>query len=193
MSLPYRFRTELATIPAATPYLAAEAERIAHWKQVVGDRGFKVGIAWQGNPNVKMDIGRSLPLREFLPLSQLEGVRLISLQKDAGYDQIANLPAGMQVETLGAEFDSGPDAFVDTAAVMQSMDLIVTSDTSIPHLAGALRRPVWVALKKVPEWRFMLGRNDSPWYPDMKLFRQTAAGEWRSVFERIADELRQLR
>jgi ADP-heptose:LPS heptosyltransferase len=77
--------------------------------------------------------------------------------------------------------------------VMQNLDLIITSDTSIPHLAGALRRPVWVALKKVPEWRFMLDRPDSPWYPDMKLFRQTTAGNWRDVFERMADELKQQR
>jgi Tfp pilus assembly protein PilF len=191
MSLPGRFQTGLATIPAKSPYLFAEAEKVAEWKQTIGDHGFRVGIAWQGNPTVKMDIGRSVPLREFLPLSQIPGVRLISLQKDAGADQVSGLPAGMQVETLGASFDSGPDAFIDTAAVMQTMDMIITSDTSIPHLAGALRRPVWVALKKVPEWRFMLGRSDSPWYPDMKLFRQTTAGEWRAVFEQMAGELRQ--
>jgi tetratricopeptide (TPR) repeat protein len=189
MSLPGRFQTELATIPAKSPYLFAEAEKVAEWKQRIGEHGFKVGIAWQGNPNVKMDIGRSLPLSEFLPITQIEGVRLISLQKDAGADQIAS--SGLQVETPGPDFDGGPDAFVDTAAVMANMDMIITSDTSIPHLAGALRRPVWVALKKVPEWRFMLGRADSPWYPDMKLFRQTTAGDWRAVFEQMATELRQ--
>ena len=191
MSLPGRFQTELATIPAKTPYLLAEADRAEQWKQIIGEHGFKIGIAWQGNSNVKMDIGRSLPLREFFPLSQLPGVRLISLQKDSGADQIADLPAGMRVETPGPGFDSGPNAFVDTAAVMHNMDLIITSDTSIPHLAGALRRPVWVALKKIPEWRFMLDRADSPWYPDMKLFRQTKTGEWRGVFEQMAGELRQ--
>ena len=191
MSLPFRFGTDLETVPARTPYLFAEPEKVEQWKQVIGVGGFRVGIAWQGNPNVRIDLGRSIPLREFFPLSQLSGIRLISLQKDNGLDQLAGLPNGMQVERLGTEFDGGPDAFVDTAAVMQNLDLIVTSDTAIAHLAGALRRPVWVALKRVPEWRWLLDRADSPWYPDMRLFRQAKAGNWGDVFERMADELRQ--
>jgi hypothetical protein len=193
MSLPLRFSTDLSTMPARTPYLNADAQKVADWKRVIGDHGFKIGIAWQGNPNVKIDFGRSLPLREFYPLSQLPNVRLISLQKDHGLDQLKDMPAGMHVETLGEDFDGGPDAFADTAAVMQSLDMIVTSDTAIPHLAGAMRRPVWVALKSIPEWRWMLDRPGSPWYPDMRLFRQTKAGSWREVFERMADELRQAR
>src|SRR5258707_11874889 len=95
----------------------------------------------------------------------------------------------MTVETLGAEFDQGPDAFVDTAAVNANLDLVITSDTSIAHLAGALGRPVWISLKQVPDWRWLLDRNDSPWYPTARLFRQRQRGDWAEVFERMAREL----
>jgi len=113
----------------------------------------------------------------------LPNVRLISLQRGFGSEQIAELPPEMKVEALGDDFDSGPDAFVDTAAAMASLDLIVSCDTSVAHLAGALGRPTWVALKKDAEWRWLRGRPDSPWYPTMRLFRQTRHGEWPSVFE----------
>ena len=103
------------------------------------------------------------------------------------------LPEGMTVETLGPDFDAGPDAFVDTAAVMKCLDLVVTSDTSIPHLAGALGVPTWVALSHVPDWRFMRDRPDSPWYPTMRLFRQPARGDWASVFAEICAALESLR
>ena len=118
-------------------------------------------------------------------------MRLISLQKNHGLDQLEGLPAGTTVETLG-DFDDGRDAFVDTAAVMENLDLVVTSDTSIAHLAGALGRPTWVALKYVPEWRWLLDREDSPWYPTMRLFRQTADGDWQSVFAKMEQDLRAL-
>src|SRR5262249_57222023 len=123
------------------------------------------------------------------PLSRLPGVRLISLQKHHGLDQLARLPADCKIETLGDDFDSGPDAFVDTAAVLDSLDLIITSDTSIAHLAGALARPTWVALKHVPDWRWMLDRKDSPWYPKMRLFRQPRLGDWENVFPQICRAL----
>jgi hypothetical protein len=119
-----------------------------------------------------IDIGRSFPLTHFEGLSKIPGVRLISLQKNAGVEQLRELPAGMSVETLGDEFDAGPDAFLDTAAAMESLDLVIASDTAVAHLAGALGRPVWVALKYVPDWRWLLDRADSPWYPTMRLFRQ---------------------
>jgi tetratricopeptide (TPR) repeat protein len=190
MSLPLRFGTELPSIPNEVPYLSAEKDRDARWKNTIAGRGFKVGIAWQGAPGGAIDQGRSIPLAEFVPLSRLPGVRLISLQKTHGLDQLANLPAGAKVETLGDEFDGGSDAFVDAASVMSHLDLIVTSDTSIAHLAGALGRPTWVALKYVPDWRWLLDREDSPWYPTMRLFRQEKAGDWPSVFSKIEQELR---
>jgi hypothetical protein len=119
-------------------------------------------------------------------LATIPGVRLISLQKGEGEEQIAG--AGFAVETLEG-LDAGPDAFVDTAAAMMSLDLIVSSDTSIPHLAGALGRPVWVALRLVPDWRWMIERADNPWYPTMRLFRQTTDGDWAPVFAAMAGAL----
>jgi tetratricopeptide (TPR) repeat protein len=190
MSLPLRFGTELPSIPNEVPYLAAETDRAARWKKEIAGHGFKVGIAWQGAPGGTIDQGRSIPLAEFVPLSKRPGVRLISLQKAHGLDQLAELPADAAVETLGDEFDGGPDAFVDTAAVMSHLDLIITSDTSIAHLAGALGRPTWVALKYVPDWRWLVDRDDSPWYPTMRLFRQETAGDWNLVFAKIEHALR---
>ena len=161
---------------------------VARWSSRLPGAGVRVGIAWQGNP-LAPDQGRHVPLGAFAPLSRVPGVTLISLQKGAGLEQLADLPAGMTVATLGTEFDAGPDLFVDTAAVMMKLDLVVTSDTAVAHLAGALGRPVWVALRHVPDWRWMLLRADSPWYPSARLFRQTTAGDWDGVFVRIAAAL----
>jgi tetratricopeptide (TPR) repeat protein len=190
MSLPLRFGTELSSIPDQTPYLRAEGELIARWKNKIGARGFKIGIAWQGRPQRAVD-RRRFALTEFASLSRVQGVRLISLQKEHGLDQLEGLPAGLVVETLG-DFDSGQDAFIDTAAVMETLDLIITSDTSIAHLAGALARPTWIALKYVPDWRWLLDRDDSPWYPTVRLFRQDTNGDWTSVFATMERELRSL-
>ncbi len=186
MSLPAILGTAEATIPGKIPYLSAEPDAVARWRTRLGGNGFRVGIAWQGNPGRREDIGRSIKLEHFLPLASVPGVRLISLQKDAGAEQVA---AGMNVETLGKDFDSGPDGFIDTAAVMKNLDLVISSDTAVPHLAGALGMPVWVALRAVPDWRWMLGRTDSPWYPTMRLFRQTQRENWAPVFGAIKDAL----
>jgi len=190
MSLPLWFRTDSESIPNQVSYLQAEEGLAARWKQILGETGFKIGIAWQGNPQGKVDRGRSLAPSELVPLSRPPGVRLISLQKHHGLEQLANMPAGTKVETLADGFDNGPDAFIDTAAVMSNLDLIITSDTSIAHLAGALGRPTWIALKHVPDWRWLLDREDSPWYPTMRLFRQETAGDWKSVFLRMEQEIR---
>ncbi len=188
MSIPHWLGTRLDTIPVAKGYLVADASRVAHWREKIGNDGLKIGIAWQGNPKGAIDKGRSVPLAKFLPLSGIPGVRLISLQKVHGLDQLQGLPAGMNVETLG-DFDAGEDAFLDTSAIMTSLDAIVTSDTAIPHLAGALGVPTFVALKKVPDWRWMMDREDSPWYSSLRLFRQESAGNWNDVFSRMAKEL----
>jgi tetratricopeptide (TPR) repeat protein len=192
MSLPQRFGTALETLPSNVPYVFAEPDLVEAWRQRLGTDGFKLGVCWQGNPAGAIDKGRSIPLREFRPLANLAGVRLISLQRTHGLDQLANLPEVMRVETLGA-FDVGKDAFVDTAAIMESLDLIVTSDTSVAHLAGALGRPVWLATKHTPDWRWMLKRSDTPWYPTMRLFRQPVRGDWASVFAEMAQALKQMR
>jgi Flp pilus assembly protein TadD len=183
----------LLSLPARThlpavqpPYLFAEPDRVTAWRTRLGMGGFRVGINWQGFPGRFEDRGRSFPLALFQPLAAVPGVRLISLQKGDAGAQIA--AAGFPVEALDG-LDNGPDAFLDTAAVMASLDLVVTSDTSIAHLAGALGRPVWVALRLVPDWRWMLDRTDSPWYPTMRLFRQSRDGDWASVFAAMAEVL----
>ena len=130
---------------------------------------------------------RRSPLSRRSP--RLPACRLISLQIGYGVEQLADLPAGMRVETLGDDFDAGPDGFVDTAAAMTALDLVVTCDTSVAHLAGALARPTWVALKQDAEWRWLRDRDDSPWYPTMRLFRQTRRGDWSDVFAAMAAEL----
>ena len=137
-----------------------------------------------------IDKTRWIPLREFAPLAALPSVRLVVLQKGAGIEQVADAPFQHRLETFGDDFDA-EGAFLDTAAVMMHLDLVVTSDTSIAHLAGALGREVFVALRKIPDRRFLLGRDDSPWYPSMRLFRQAEAGNWRGVFERIAQVVRE--
>ena len=188
LSLPLAFKTELATIPNKTPYLTADLDLISKWKQRLGEDGFKIGICWQGSTG-KVDAGRSFPLEQFHALSGIAGVRLISLHKGVGEAHLLDLPEGMTVEALGKNFDSGPDAFMDTAAVMKCCDVVITSDTAVAHLAGALGVKTWVALKYVPDWRWMLDRDDSPWYPTMRLFRQQSYGDWDAVFVEIRKAL----
>ena len=184
MSLPFALKTNATNIPARPSYLRAQARRAQNWMAQLGPEGFKIGICWQGGVS-PVDVGRSFPLRLFLELSQIPGVRLISLQKGPGAEQLQDLPAGMQVQTPGQDFDAGTAAFLDTAAVMTCCDLIITSDTAVAHLAGALGVKTWVALKHVPDWRWFRDREDSPWYPSLRLFRQEAPGDWDGVFVRI--------
>ncbi len=158
------------------------------WRErFAGEQRLKVGIQWQGSPTFAFDRQRSIPLAEFAPLAGIEGVRLMSLQKGFGSEQLAGIE--WQVEDLGATLDLDGRAFCETAAVMMNLDLVITSDTSIAHLAGALGVPVWVALQFVPDWRWLLEREDSPWYPTMRLFRQSRPGDWNGVFARICTEL----
>jgi tetratricopeptide (TPR) repeat protein len=192
MSAPGVLGVMPGSVPDAVPYLAADSKRHDIWRARLGEHGFKVGIAWQGNPAGSIDNGRSVPLREFAPLSQINGVRLVSLQKNHGVEQLDRKPPGMIVETPGFDFDEGADAFIDTAAMMANLDLVVTSDTSIAHLAGALGRPVWIALKHVPDWRWLLDRADSPWYPTARLFRQTRSDDWSGVVHEMATTIADL-
>lgn len=189
LSMPLAFGTDAQTIPGKTPYLAAEPQKILDWKARVGGDGFKIGICWQGAKGGEVDVGRSFPVRHFARMAAIPAVRLISLQKGDGVEQLLELPAAMKVESFGDELDPGPDAFVDTAAIMENLDLVITSDTAVAHLAGALGRPVWVALSFVPDWRWLLDRCDSPWYPTMRLFRQTERGDWAGVFATMEGQL----
>ena len=189
LSLPRIFATTPRTIPPVAPYIKAELAALERWRSRLGQTGLRVGISWQGKPGAEFDGGRSIPLACFAPLAAIPGVRLISLQKNFGTEQLADLPEGMQVETLGDDFDAGSGAFLDTVAVMENLDLVITSDTAIAHLAGSLGRPTWVALKRVPDWRWGIDATGSPWYPSMRLFRQTTAGDWDGVFLEIAKAL----
>jgi tetratricopeptide (TPR) repeat protein len=188
MSVPGILGTTPETVPQNGPFLAAEPDRVAAWSERLGTRGFKIGIAWQNAGASHLDKLRSIPLHEFATLGGIPGVRLISLQKGAGVEDIP--AAGFQVETLGDSFDEDGGAFLDSAAVMMNLDLVVTPCNAIAHLAGALGRPTFVALMHVPEWRWLLERDDSPWYPATRLFRQSSAGDWPGVFARIADAVR---
>jgi tetratricopeptide (TPR) repeat protein len=189
LSIPGVRGADLATIPAEVPYLHAEDERVARWRNRLPAGHIRIGIHWQGNKEYGADHRRSFALAHFAPLAGIPGVELISLQKGGGAEQLAALPSGMTVHTLGEDFDAGPDAFIDTAAAMQELDLIVSSDSAVVHLAGALGRPVWILLPHTPDWRWRLEGEDSPWYPTARLFRQKGSGDWESVFERVADEV----
>ncbi len=191
LSLPGVFAAGGDAVPATIPYLRAERARVERWSKVLaGFSGFKVGIAWQGNPAYPGDRSRSIALAAFEPLARIPGVRLLSLQKGLGVDQLPEARDRFLVHDFTPPLDDdSPGAFLDTAAVIAALNLIITSDTALAHLAGALGAPTWVALAHVPDWRWMLGRDDSPWYPTMRLFRQQRRGDWRGVFEAIAHEL----
>ncbi|WP_395698598.1 tetratricopeptide repeat protein [Methylocella sp.] len=183
MSLPRAFGSELSSLPAARAYLRAEPQAAAAWSARIGAAGFRVGVCWRGNGAVNLK--RGFPPAALAPLAAIEGARLISLMR--GEDALEAQPCGaFAIERLGADYDAGPDAFIDCAAAMESCDLIVTSDTAIAHLAGALGRPAFLALRQAADWRWLERRADSPWYPTMRLFRQTRRDDWAPVFEEIA-------
>jgi hypothetical protein len=191
MHLPQALNLEPSQFAPRVPYLRAEPDRVAKWKERIGARGFKVGIVWQGNPDPRIDQGRSAPLAAFAPLAEVPGVRLISLQHGEPARQIASVRFADRVETLGDDFDSGPDGFLDTAAVMEALDLIVTVDTSVGHVAGALGRPVFILLKAVgADWRWLFKRDETAWYPTARLFRQRKPGDWQELLTRVADAVR---
>lgn len=188
-SLPRIFRTTEPTIPKRVPYLHPEPELAEKWKRRLGAHGFKIAISWQGNPAGDVDQGRSIPLALLSGLARIPGVRLISIQYEHGLDQLDDPSLDFPVEVL-EDFNTGQDGFLDTAAVMSCVDLVLTTDSAPAHLAGALGVPVWVMLMEVPDWRWLMGRTDSPWYPTMRLFRQERSGDWNGVVGVIEQELR---
>ncbi len=186
LSLPGIFHTSLETIPADVPYLFADPVLIEQWRGELGPiADSKIGIAWRGNPTHKNDRARSIPLSCFEPLASLPAIHLVSLQKGAGAEELQEARDHFPVIDLGSRLDETSGAFLDTAAVMMNLDLVITCDTAVAHLAGALGVLVWVALPFVPDWRWLLDRSDSPWYPTMRLFRQDKRGDWQGVFQRI--------
>ncbi|MCT7968070.1 tetratricopeptide repeat protein [Laspinema sp. D1] len=179
LSLPHILGTTLATVPGEVPYLTP-----THLAPVILDApGLKVGIVWAGNPQHKGDRTRSCPLRYFLPLLNIPGVEWYSLQK--GQEETRIRQQNLPIEDLAPHLQD----LADTAAVIAQLDLVITVDTSVAHLAGALGKPVWVALSYAPDWRWLLNRTDSPWYPTMRLFRQEERGDWQGVFDEVAQSL----
>jgi len=156
------------------------------WQSLL-PQGFKVGLVWQGNPKGSVDKGRSLPFSALLPLTNIPNITFISLQKGFGLEQLTGA-----VQIPLPDFDEGPDAFHDTAAIIACLDLVITPDTAIAHLAGALAKPVWLMLKAVPDWRWLLERQDTPWYPSMRLYRQSRPCDWNSVVGDMVKDLQQL-
>ena len=190
LSVPGMIGTGLDSIPADVPYVHPDPALVDYWRrELAAYPEFKVGINWQGNKDYAGDFHRSMALTHFAALARVPGVRLFSLQKNAGTEQLKALDGAFPVVDLGPRLDEANGPFMDTAAVMKNLDLFITSDTAVVHLAGAMGVPVWVALSAAPGWQWMAGREDSPWYPTMRLFRQPRLGEWTSVFERIAAEL----
>ena len=190
LSLPYLFRTTLATVPAEIPYLKADPRLVENWKQrLAGVPGLRVGICWQGNRDFAYDRYRSVPLRFFRKLAAFPGVTLISLQKGDGTEQLTDID--FDVLTF-PDMDTEAGTFMDTAAIMRNLDLVVSSDTATPHLAGALGVPVWLATSFAAEWRWMVAGDSNPWYPTMRLFRQEVFDEWAPVFDHMAEELERL-
>ena len=187
LSVPRLFGTDLTNIPDTVPYLHAGAEDIGFWRARLADYSgyLKVGLVWAGSPRHKKDSNRSLKFSSFALLAKVSGVRFFSLQKGEAATEFATPPQGMELVDMSGELED----FADTAAFIANLDLIVTVDTSVAHLAGAMGRPVWTLLPFAPDWRWLLEREDSPWYPTMRLFRQPAVGDWDSVIQRVAKEL----
>ena len=190
-SMPLLFGTTLASVPALVPYVAADPGAVAKWRaRLAALPGLKVGLAWAGDPRRTvetraMDARRSVDLSVLTPLA-LPGVALVSLQKTTGpKDAVQPVPAGMALHDWTSELAD----FADTAALVAALDLVVTVDTAIVHLAGALGRPVWLLNRFDADWRWLRGRDDSPWYPTLRQFRQTAPGDWAGVVARVAAAL----
>ena len=189
MSLPGAFGTQIETIPADVPYVFADPQRVQTWQARLENlTGFRVGIGWQGNPQYRGDRQRSIPLENFSRLAAVPGIRLISLQKGDGAAQIARNERPFPL-TQFDDLDADGGAFMDTAAILKNVELVVTSDTALAHLAGSMGVEVWVALPYAADWRWFREREDSPWYPTMRLFRQNRRGDWKTEFDQIAIEL----
>ncbi|WP_322085246.1 glycosyltransferase family 9 protein [Burkholderia sp. BCC1999] len=196
MSLPLRCGTTLDTIPAVVPYLHVPAPLVEHWRSSIPEGGLKVGLVWAGDPRPDQaqahatDRRRSLPASAYLPLLQMPGVSFVSLQKgETTRRQIDTIPSSLRpVDPMEHVRD-----FADTAAIIAHLDLVITVDTSVAHVAGALGKPVWILSRFDGCWRWLADRDDSPWYPQARLFRQSEPGQWSDVVERVAGALEHLR
>jgi hypothetical protein len=186
VSLPLIFNTTLATIPSNVPYVKADRALAEAWRKRFGpDAALKIGLIWGGWAGNQIDSRRSIALADFAPLAQVKGAQFYSLQKGEHAVQAKSPPAGMQLIDWTAELAD----FADTAALVQNLDLVISVDTAGAHLAGAMGKPVWLLNRFESEWRWLLEREDSPWYPTMRIFRQPRSGDWRTVMGKVREAL----
>jgi Tfp pilus assembly protein PilF len=187
LSLPGIFGTKLDTIPSVVPYITADPGLVKQWRtRLSHNDAYKVGIVWAGNPLHKYVYHkRSCSLADFAPLVDIPGLVFYSLQKGHASAKTNDPPKGMNIINLAEELND----FTDTAAIIANLDLVISIDTSVAHLAGAIGKPVWNLLSFVPDWRWFLNRDDSPWYPGMRLFRQSQPNDWAGVFEQVKKAL----
>jgi tetratricopeptide (TPR) repeat protein len=190
LSLPMIFDTGLESIPSRIPYLTVDEAFIEKWHKRICtcNRGFKAGLVWSGNPKHKANRIRSCDLATFAPFADLQDVTFYSLQKGEAAKQAKNPPDGLDLVDVMDEVGD----FADTAGLIMNLDLIISVDTSVAHLAGALGKPAWILLAFSPDWRWMLDRQDNPWYPTMRLFRQPSPGDWKSVISGVLSQLRSM-
>ena len=184
LSLPFHFGTRVDSVPAPIPYLHAASDRVAHWRDRIPRDGLRVGLVWKGNPRFENDAERSLASLALLaPLGGVDGVTFVSLQKGQGEDEARQPPRGLRLHHLGDDIRD----FADTAAIVADLDLVIAVDTAVAHLCGALGRPCWILLPDyMPDWRWLDGREDSPWYPGIvRLFRRSAGDGWAPVIARV--------
>jgi tetratricopeptide (TPR) repeat protein len=187
MSLPLLFGTSLETIPAEVPYLRADPEREAWWAERLSALpGARVGLVWAGRPSNTQDYVRSITLDRLAPLGDVAGISFVSLQKGEAASQAGAPPRDMALHDFTAELRD----LADTAALVSALDLVISVDSAVAHLAGALGKPVWMMNRRHGDWRWMIDREDSPWYPTLRLFHQSSAGDWDTVIARVASELR---
>lgn len=184
MSLPCVFKTTFKIIPCHVPYIHADPKEVTSWRDQIKEGKLKVGVVWAGNPGHKDDRNRSCPLERFEPLTRIPGVALYSLQKDVGED--SKRLHEMNIINLGPVLKD----FSITAGVIANLDLVVSVDTAVAHLAGTMGKSIWLLLPFAPDWRWLLDRDDSPWYPTMRLFRQRRPGDWDGVLARVCKKLK---
>jgi hypothetical protein len=185
LSLPLAFKTNIKTIPASASYLNSDAINVAQWKTRLGEKAKpRIGLAWSGNTAHKNDNNRSFPLSSLVKHIPT-GFQYVSLQKEVRDVDKPTLQARPDILNFANELND----FSDTAALCELMDIVISVDTSVAHLAAALGKPTWILLPFMPDWRWLLDRTDTPWYPSAKLYRQEAAGDWNGVFERVGADL----
>jgi len=188
LSLPLAFATNLNSIPAMIPYIHPDPARVTAWGERMAGKALRIGLVWGGSPTFPHERWRSIPLEQLAPLTNLEGTTFYSLQMGPAAVQVKQL--GSRVRLIDLQYEQ--EDLADTAAIVANLGLVISVDTSVAHLAGAMGKPLWVLLHKSPDWRWLLEREDSPWYPTARLFRQSTLGNWQDVVARVTGELREL-